>query len=176
MLPLIIKDNRVGTATVRTILPVAPAARPELDRRTQTDRRAGKKADREGDEQTQLICEFALASPEIAPLLIHIPNGGSRANLFEGYRLRRQGVRAGVSDLLLPVARGGYFGLWIEFKAAPPFSARVSPHQKAWIKEMHDQGYAAEICCGVDAALDILQFYLQKPPTLPAIPPAETAK
>lgn len=65
----------------------------------------------EGEEQVQVIDEFRARYPVQGQLLIHIPNGGSRRNKFEGYRLKRQGVRPGVSDLLLPVARGGHFGL-----------------------------------------------------------------
>lgn len=42
--------------------------------------------------------------PEIE-LLYHIPNGGSR-NKLEAANLKRQGVKAGVPDLCLPVARG----------------------------------------------------------------------
>lgn len=119
----------------------------------------------EGEEQSVLIEEFRARHPVLGHLLIHIPNGGSRKNAFEGYRLKRQGVRAGVSDLLLPVARGGYFGLWIEFKAAPPNDAAVSSSQKEWVELMAEQGYFAEICLGVDAAMDVLNRYMSWPAT-----------
>lgn len=52
--------------------------------------------------------------PEI-DLLYHIPNGGSR-NRLEAANLKRQGVKAGVPDLCLPVASGKYHGLYIELK------------------------------------------------------------
>jgi len=120
----------------------------------------------EGEEQSVLIEEFRARYPVLGHLLIHIPNGGSRKNAFEGYRLKRQGVRAGVSDLLLPVARGGYFGLWIEFKAAPPNDAVVSPSQKEWVELMAEQGYQAAICLGVDEAMKVLSGYLALKPTL----------
>ena len=119
----------------------------------------------EGEEQSVLIEEFRARYPVLGHLLIHIPNGGSRKNAFEGYRLKRQGVRAGVSDLLLPVARGGYFGLWIEFKAAPPNDAAVSPSQKEWIELMAEQGYFADICLGVEAAMQVLNRYMSFPAT-----------
>ena len=38
-------------------------------------------------------------------LLYHVPNGGKR-NQKEAFNLKRQGVRAGVPDLCLPVSRG----------------------------------------------------------------------
>ncbi len=124
-----------------------------------------RKAEAEGDEQAQLIKQFRAAYPVEGALLIHVPNGGSRKNAFEGWRLKEQGVRAGVSDLLLPVARGGFFGLWIEFKAAPPNDAAVSDSQKDWVALMRAQGYAAEICLGVAAAFQVLADYLALPGT-----------
>lgn len=131
------------------------------------DVKAGKprKGEIEGDEQVVVIDQFRAMFPDVGHLLIHIPNGGSRKNAFEGYRLKRQGVRAGVSDLLLPVARGGYFGLWIEFKAEPPLDAAVTGSQKEWIDYMRGEGYWADVCLGPDAAIRALKDYLKAPPT-----------
>lgn len=126
-----------------------------------------RKNEAEGEEQTQLIKLFRAQFPAVGLLLIHVPNGGSRKNAFEGWRLKEQGVRAGVSDLFLPVARGGFFGLWIEFKAAPPNDAAVSDSQEAWVNEMQVQGYAAHICRGVNAALRVLTDYMALPTTNP---------
>lgn len=44
-----------------------------------------------------------------------IPNGGKR-DAREAAHMKRQGVRAGVPDLCVPVARGGFHGLYIEMK------------------------------------------------------------
>lgn len=124
-----------------------------------------RKAELEGEEQAQLVKIFREQYPDVGHLLIHIPNGGSRKNAFEGWRLKEQGVRAGVSDLLLPVACGGFFGLWIEFKAAPPNDAAISDSQKDWVGLMRQQGYRAEVCLGVAAAMSVLADYLAQPPT-----------
>lgn len=129
--------------------------------------RRGKR-EAEGDEQVELLDEFRARFPDVGALLIHIPNGGSRKNAFEGWRLKQQGVRAGVSDLFLPVARGGFFGLWIEFKAAPPNDAPVSDKQKEWVELMRAQGYQAAICLGVAAAMAVLVEYMALPPTTTA--------
>lgn len=136
---------------------IAPQAKAASTRR--------RKSEAEGDEQAQLIAWFRLQFPALGPLLIHIPNGGSRKNAFEGWRLKQQGVRAGVSDLLLPVAKGGYFGLWIEFKATPPDDAIVSTAQQSWVDEMRSQGYRAEICKGLAPAKSLLTAYCQSPDT-----------
>lgn len=124
-----------------------------------------RKSEVEGEEQAQLIKLFRERYPASGALLIHIPNGGSRKNAFEGWRLKEQGVRAGVSDLFLPMARGGFFGLWIEFKAAPPNDAVVSDSQKEWVILMRAQGYQAEVCLGVAAAYQALEAYMSLPPT-----------
>lgn len=126
-----------------------------------------RRSEAEGEEQAELIKLFRAQFPAVGPLLIHIPNGGSRKNAFEGWRLKEQGVRAGVSDLFLPVARGGFFGLWIEFKAAPPNDAAVSDSQQDWVALMQAQGYAAHICLGVAAALRALADYMALPTTKP---------
>ena len=71
----------------------------------------------EGNEQEALFRWAAFVRgrfPEI-DLLYHIPNGGSR-NRLEAANLKRQGVKSGVPDLCLPVARGKYHGLYIEMK------------------------------------------------------------
>lgn len=119
-----------------------------------------RKAEIEGTEQAELIARFRAKYPVLGELLIHIPNGGSRKNAYEGWRLKVQGVRAGVSDLFLPIARNGFHGLWLEFKAAPPNNAPISPGQKEWLALMQAQGYAAHLCLGVDAAMKVLDDYL----------------
>lgn len=125
-----------------------------------------RKADAEGSEQVQLLKRFRELYPAEGPLLIHIPNGGSRKNAFEGWRLKEQGVRAGVSDLLLPVARGGYYGIWIEFKASPPYDAKVTESQLEWLELMKAQGYAAHLCRGQAEAMQVLSSYLAQPRTV----------
>lgn len=116
--------------------------------------------DIEGQEQAQVIEWIRLKYPKEGPLLIHIPNGGSRSNKYEGWRMKAQGARAGVSDLFLAVARGEYHGFWLEFKAAPPNSANISKEQRDWIRLMREEGYAACICKGPEAAMRAIELYL----------------
>ena len=65
-------------------------------------------------ESVEQQCLFRWAAfqsgrfPELA-LLYHVPNGGSRKKAEAG-RFRAEGVKAGVPDLCLPVARGGFHG------------------------------------------------------------------
>lgn len=52
--------------------------------------------------------------PELA-LMYHIPNEGKRSRTG-GQRAVAEGLKSGVPDICLPVARGGAHGLYIEMK------------------------------------------------------------
>ena len=123
-----------------------------------------KPVDREGLEQAVLMKEIALRYPAAAKLMFHVPNGGHRHKLV-AMKLKAQGVKAGVPDLVLPMARGGFFGLYIEFKAKPPFDAAVSASQDAYIHALTDQGYLAIVCRGHIDALEAIRAYLLQPQT-----------
>ena len=126
-----------------------------------------KAVDREGLEQAALIKELELCLPAVAALIYHVPNGGHRHKLV-AIKLKGQGVKAGVPDLVLPMARGGYFGLYLEFKATPPNDAAVSASQHAWIRRLNDQGYLAIVCRGHFDAMEQIRAYLRLAPTVVA--------
>lgn len=94
--------------------------------------------------------------PELR-MLFHIPNGGSRGKAEAG-RFRAMGVRAGVPDLFLPVAKSGWHGLFIEMKRQR--GGRVSDEQKAWIYALVAQGYLAIVCRGAEEAIENIKEYL----------------
>ncbi|MEN5029116.1 VRR-NUC domain-containing protein [Pseudomonas sp. Ps21-P2] len=123
-----------------------------------------KPVDREGLEQAALIKELELCLPAVAALIYHVPNGGHRHKLV-AIKLKGQGVKAGVPDLVLPMARGGYFGLYLEFKATAPNDAAVSASQHAWIRRLNDQGYLAIVCRGHFDAMEQIRAYLRLPQT-----------
>jgi len=72
-------------------------------------------------------------------------------------RMKREGQKKGVPDLVLACPRNGYHGLFIELKTA---KGRVSPEQSEWLQQLSEQGYRAEVCRGADAAIKTLQEYL----------------
>jgi len=94
--------------------------------------------------------------PELA-LLHSIPNGGKR-NIREAIRLKKEGALAGVSDVFLPVARGGYHGLYVELKVK---GGVVSRSQRWWIAETTKQGYLAKVCYGWLEAGEVIEEYLR---------------
>ena len=96
--------------------------------------------------------------PELA-LLYHIPNGGTR-DAVEGRHLKDQGVKRGVPDLHLPVARGPYHSLYIEMKTE---KGRTSNDQDWWIDFLARQGNYVEVCHGWQSAVRVLEWYLSLP-------------
>lgn len=116
----------------------------------------------ESKEQIALIRWAKLQHPEtLGKHLFAVPNGGAlKGGPMEGARRKREGVKAGVSDLFLPMARNGFHGLWIELKATPPNNAAVSKVQLDWLDLMDKQGYMAVLCLGWISAKDTLEAYL----------------
>jgi len=81
-------------------------------------------------------------SDTVADHLLAIPNGGARSPRTAG-RLKAEGVKAGVWDLFLPLARLGYLGLWIEMKSD---TGDVSPEQKKFRARVERAGFATLVC------------------------------
>lgn len=105
----------------------------------------------------------------IAFYLLAIPNGGARSPR-EGARLKAEGVKPGVSDLLLPLRRGGFAGLWFELKAP---GEKPTPKQQDWLRRMARAGYRAEWRDSWTAAAAVIADYVgvsppQQVPTIAA--------
>jgi len=112
----------------------------------------------EDAEQTALF-EWASYHPELK-WLFSIPNGGNR-NPREAARLKAQGVKPGVSDIFLPVARGGYQGLFIELKRRKAHGpSRVSKPQSEFLYDMTEEGYRAVVCYGAEDAMRVITEYM----------------
>ena len=91
----------------------------------------------EAEEQTAVFNWAAVMVrrwPELR-LLHHIPNGGS-----------------------LPVARGGWHGLYIEMKRRK--GGRLSDEQAAMLEALREQGYCAWVCKGANDAIELITEYL----------------
>lgn len=88
--------------------------------------------------------------------LIHIPNEARRSKTLAAM-LKSTGLQAGVSDYLLPVARGPYHGMWIELKHG---KNKPSDKQEEFIKDMRLQDYYADWVIGYEEAIKRVQWYL----------------
>ena len=85
--------------------------------------------------------------------MYHVPNGGKR-DAATAVALKRQGVKAGVPDIMLPAARAGYHGLYIELKAGKNTTTKK---QKEWLEYQRQQSGYYQHCCNGNA-LDYLHF------------------
>ncbi len=112
----------------------------------------------EAIEQEALIawCGWQQAKHPELKLLYHVPNGGSR-NPLEAANLKRQGVKAGVPDLCLPVSMNGFHGLYIEMKYG---KNKTTEAQKEWLKELSAQGYFTAVCYSAEEAEQVISRYL----------------
>lgn len=90
-------------------------------------------------------------------LMFAVPNGGKR-HVTVARKLKAEGVKAGIPDIFLPVARHGKHGLFLEMKTP---KGRVTPKQKVWLSILDEQGYAAHVAHNLDDAIKILTDYLK---------------
>lgn len=113
----------------------------------------------EATEQEALItwCGWKQSQHPELKLLYHVPNGGSR-NKLEAANLKRQGVKAGVPDLCLPVPRNGFHGLYIEMKYG---RNKTTKEQEEWLDGLDGQGYFTAVCYSAEEAERIISNYLQ---------------
>ncbi|MEC7120679.1 MAG: VRR-NUC domain-containing protein [Pseudomonadota bacterium] len=116
---------------------------------------------------------FKVDGEPLSEYLHHSPNGGKREAKIndqtgkrycpEGQQLKALGTKGGWPDLKLALARGGYFGLYIEMKS---LNGRTSPDQRKIIKRLSEQGYLAVVCHGATEAIDTLKKYMAWPITV----------
>ena len=89
-----------------------------------------------------------------------VPNGGDRRASVAA-ALVAEGVKSGVSDIMLPVACGGMHGLFIEMKRPQP-PGRLSREQKEFQAAMTLQGYETATCWTWLEAVEVICDYLTK--------------
>ena len=92
-------------------------------------------------------------------LLVANPNGGRR-HIGVARKLKDEGVRAGIPDYTLYVARKGYHGLLIELKE--PKKGRVSDSQDEMMRLINHEGYLCAVARGWDEARMVIESYLGK--------------
>ena len=96
----------------------------------------------------------AVAYPDVGLYIATDPAGQRTPQA--GARRKRMGVRAGVPDIMWPVARKGFHSLWIELKTD---KGRLSPAQSDWLARLAVQGHLAVCCHGIQEALDAVAGY-----------------
>ena len=90
-------------------------------------------------------------------IFYHVPNGGYR-DYREAAKFKRMGVKPGVPDICIPIARKGFHGLYIELKRVSGGS--LSETQRFWLEELKKQGYDVFIAKGANELINYVKNYL----------------
>lgn len=115
-------------------------------------------SDTEHGHQAALFCWAAGAQAQFPDidLMYAVPNGGYRDGATAA-RLAAEGVKAGIPDVCLPIARGRYHSLYLELKK---LGGRASADQLATIERLRLCGHGALVCVGWERARDVIVNYL----------------
>ena len=89
----------------------------------------------------------------------HIPQ--ERWSQREAWRLKSEGVRRGLPDNLLILARGGYCSAVSELKAPKPYGKAPTGDQVRVIAQMTAAGYCVEVHYGWDEAREFFEAYVR---------------
>lgn len=121
--------------------------------------------------QESCVTWFRLQYPKLALLLFAVPNGGQRSHRTmvragrvityspEAQQMRREGVTAGVADLILLTPRKGYASLCIEMKTEDKGS-KQRDSQKEWQQAAEAFGNKYVVCRTLDDFIAEVKDYL----------------
>ena len=121
----------------------------------------------EHDDQTAFFHWAAMYTPS-APeleLLYAVPNGaklpyrgkGKKRFSPEAMRLKAEGLKPGVPDVVLPVVRKEFHGMYIEFKHG---DNQPTPEQVWWNERLTAEGYLAVVVWSWLEAAQLVSEYL----------------
>lgn len=126
--------------------------------RTQAHRQLDAETGSEHAEQVKLFA-WAEDNVERLPalsLMFAIPNGGHR-HAAVAAKLKQEGVKAGIPDILLPWPAHGRHGLFVEMKYG---RNKTSNSQQLWLQRLQQAGYATAVCYGAQEAIQVVEEYL----------------
>ena len=109
----------------------------------------------EYQEQCSLVEWFRVRYPD---RIINADMGGVRLTMGNAIKAKRAGHLKGYPDLFIAVAKGGYYGLFIEMKTK---KGKASNEQEEIIKKLNQEGYYAIICYGFDNAMKTINDYMR---------------
>ncbi len=114
--------------------------------------------DEEHQEQAALMQYAELMAQKDArwEMLFSIPNGGKR-HIVTAQRLKKEGAKAGIPDLMLAVPCGCYSGLFLEMKSK---KGRLTETQEDWTRRLEKWGYKVAVCYGWIEAKETIEKYL----------------
>lgn len=110
----------------------------------------------EANIQADCFSWFCWQYPQYYGLLFAVPNGEIR-DIYTARKLKREGVIAGVADLILLVAKNGFNSLCIEMKTE---KGKQSEKQKVWQEKATSTGNKYIICHSFDEFRKEISNYL----------------
>ncbi len=93
----------------------------------------------------------------------HTPNGGRRSKL-EALNLRAMGLKRGIPDIVIPLARSPYHGLVIELKRIDGTLSDLSEDQKLRLNWYAKNNHMACVAFGFAKAKEFVEEYLDGRP------------
>ena len=117
-----------------------------------------KKIPTEAQESVWFM-EWAELYKPIAGFVMHIPNE-RKCSPRAGARLKAMGVRKGVPDYFIAVAKGAYHGLFLEMKRRDQRNRKKRIEQDNWLEKLKDQNYCAEYVYGWEHASQVCKDYV----------------
>ena len=118
----------------------------------------------EHGHQAALFCwlsRYREVCPE-TKLIFAVPNGGER-NMIVAAKLKAEGVKKGISDIMIPISKHGYHGFFLEMKK---IGGKESKEQQEFGAQITKQGYLYACLEGWQAASDAICWYLSLDKTL----------
>ena len=109
----------------------------------------------EHDIQVAYFDWLRVTAPDVWEYTFAIPNGGLR-NIVTAANLKKEGVKAGVPDIMIAVAQKGFCGMFIETKKP---TGRLTTKQKSWIDRLKRGGYKVEVCYGLQDMMEATEDY-----------------
>lgn len=113
--------------------------------------------------------EAKRARVPLSEVIYAVPNGevmrrsgagySDRAQMLRMLKLKKQGFRPGVPDLVLPIPRGGYAGLYLELKRRD--GGRLAASQAGFVELLSRCQYRVRVAAGAEAAIAELRAYLE---------------
>jgi hypothetical protein len=108
----------------------------------------------EHTEQVKLVQRVRAFYPDT--IIAAVPNGGDRT-ASERVRLHMEGVLAGMPDLCVLEACGGFHGLFVEMKTA---TGQQSKEQKVLQLQLNAKGYMCAVARSATEGFEIIRGYL----------------
>lgn len=113
----------------------------------------------EGKIQADCYSWFWSTFPQHRKCFFAIPNENNRADssAISGAIRKAMGVTQGVADTMLAIQRGGYGGMFVEFKTE---TGKQSDAQKEWQVIVENQGYLYRVIRSLEEFKELINWYL----------------